>query len=220
MARQRIGNRDVVALAVLAMLMEQPQHPYEMQRLIRERRKDFVTGLPRSLYHAVDRLLRAGYVEQAETTRDGGRPERTTFRITDSGREQFELWLLDLLATPEVEHPVFTAAVSFLSHLSTESVQTALQSRIVVLQGQVADLDAQIALVERYLHRLGRLELEHARVLRQAELDWLGTVVADMQAGRLVWEAEHMPAADPAEPESGEPAAENVTPLKRKAVDG
>ncbi|MFI9388421.1 PadR family transcriptional regulator [Kutzneria sp. NPDC052558] len=218
MARQRIGSRDVVALAVLALLMEQPQHPYEMQRLIKERRKDFVTGLPRSLYHAVDRLLRADYVEQVETTREGSRPERTTYQITESGREQFEQWLLDLLAQPEVEYPVFTAAVSFLSHLTSESVLRALQSRIVVLQGQVADLDAQIDLVERYLHRLGRLELEHARVLRKAELDWLCSVVADIQAGQLDWEPEHMPDVPAAE--SGESAGENVTRLKPKAAEG
>ncbi|PPK65251.1 helix-turn-helix transcriptional regulator [Actinokineospora auranticolor] len=200
MARERLGDRDVVALAVLALLAEQPRHPYEMQRLIKERRKDFVTGLPRSLYHAVDRLLRAGNVEQAETTKDEGRPERTTYRITDSGRERLELRLLDLLSTPRTERPVFTAAVSFLAHLPVESALRALQSRVVALRGRIADVDTQIALVRPHLDRLALLELEHARALDNAEADWLDSVVADLRACSLTWPSE----------------SDNVTPLTRK----
>jgi outer membrane protein assembly factor BamB len=45
-------------------------HPYEMQRLIRQRHKDDFLDLKRgSLYHAIERLLRAGPIEVWETSR-------------------------------------------------------------------------------------------------------------------------------------------------------
>ena len=65
---------DLTAITTLGLVAERPRHPYEMQRLIRNRGKSFVKGLPRSLYHAIDRLAKEGLVEIAETTgTDGGR---------------------------------------------------------------------------------------------------------------------------------------------------
>jgi len=51
-------NTDLTAITALGLLAERPRHPYEMQRLIRYRDKTYVKGLPRSLYHAIDRLAK------------------------------------------------------------------------------------------------------------------------------------------------------------------
>ena len=52
------AERDLPGLTVLALLLTGPRHTYEMHRMMIDTRKDFVTGLPRSMYHAVERLLR------------------------------------------------------------------------------------------------------------------------------------------------------------------
>src|SRR5919199_125149 len=55
---------SLLGLTALRLLHERPMHPYEMARLIRERRIDEVLQLKRgSLYHAVERLVRDGLVE-------------------------------------------------------------------------------------------------------------------------------------------------------------
>jgi DNA-binding PadR family transcriptional regulator len=56
---------DLLTLTILALLDEKPCHPYEMQRLIRSRGKDFAIAPTRSLYHAVDRLVRDDWIEAA-----------------------------------------------------------------------------------------------------------------------------------------------------------
>jgi DNA-binding PadR family transcriptional regulator len=57
---------------VLCLLREGPLHPYEMQRLVRQRRKDRLLDLHRgSLYNTIAQLLRAGLIEQAGTSRTG-----------------------------------------------------------------------------------------------------------------------------------------------------
>ena len=59
MSDQRTAYRNLWALTVLCLLREAPMHPYEMQRLIRERKKDDFLDLKRgSLYNSIARLER------------------------------------------------------------------------------------------------------------------------------------------------------------------
>ena len=81
------ANLGLWELAVLTMLQERAMHPYEMQRLLRERHKDELLSLKRgSLYHAIGRLLRSGLIKVSKVGRSGRRPERTTYRITAEGQ--------------------------------------------------------------------------------------------------------------------------------------
>jgi DNA-binding PadR family transcriptional regulator len=171
------------------MLVEQPRHPYEIQRLIRERHKDFAAGNPRALYHAVDMLAKAGAIEPAETSREGKRPERTVYRITDEGREELRSWLAELIESPRSEYPEFTAALSFLGCLEIEEAIGALHGREVVLAGQIASIDAALKLIQerRPLPRLLLVEVEFTRAMRQAELAWVQALIDDMRSGRLTW---------------------------------
>ena len=60
---------------MLCLLREGAMHPYELQRLIRQRKKDEFLDLERgSLYHSIERLHRAGLIAPVETTREGRRP--------------------------------------------------------------------------------------------------------------------------------------------------
>jgi DNA-binding PadR family transcriptional regulator len=185
-----MARHDLIGLAVLGMLIEQPRHPYEMQRLARDRHKDFATGKGRSFYDAVERLERNGLIEPVETSRAGLRPERTVYRITEMGDEQFDVRLRDLLATPVPEHPTFAAVVSMLGYLPPPDVLRALQERDVALRGVVADLEAQKGALEQELRlpRLLVLELELTLVLLHSELAWLQSLVQDVRSGALTWD--------------------------------
>src|ERR1035437_5153778 len=96
----RTQPKDMVALTTLGLLSEQPCHPYEIQRLLKERHKSYAVGKPRPLYRAIEELEAAGYIEPVETSREGRRPERTVYRITSDGSEVLENWIADLLSTP------------------------------------------------------------------------------------------------------------------------
>ncbi|HVC80486.1 MAG TPA: PadR family transcriptional regulator [Chloroflexota bacterium] len=190
MAASRIGSEDnMIALAVLALLAEQPRHPYEMQRLLRERHNDFAVGKTRSFYDAVNRLVRGGLVEAGETFREGKHPERTVYHLTDQGRLKFEAWLESLLTTPATEFPVFTVAVSFLAYFTPAEVARMLRAREGALEGRVRGLAAAIETLmgEGGLHRVLLLEQEHTLILWRAELAWVRSLVGDLESGRLAW---------------------------------
>jgi DNA-binding PadR family transcriptional regulator len=176
---------SLLGLTALRLLHEQPMHPYEMARLIRERRIDEVLQLKRgSLYHAVERLARDGLVEAAETSREGRRPERTVYRLTEAGRDEYEARLRALTSDVVYEPTRFTAAVQFLSSLPPREALRLLELRLVGLEALVARFDAVLRMG---LDRVHVLEVEYARALAAAELDWVGGVADDLRDGRLAW---------------------------------
>jgi DNA-binding PadR family transcriptional regulator len=188
----RTQPKDMVALTTLALLSEQPCHPYEIQRLLRERHKSYAVGKTRTLYRAIEELEAAGYIEPLETSREGRRPERTVYRITPEGSEELENWLADMLSTPVDETPVFRVAVGLLGYIKQERAEAALAARVVTLRASVTALDATLAMAQDDLGlpRLVLLELEHAMALATAEIAWIRSILADIQRGILVWNEE------------------------------
>ena len=103
-AKRKVDN--LMALAVLATVVQQPMHRYEIASLIRARGKDQDMDVKwGSLYTVVQNLAKHGFLEVVGTSRQGARPERTVYRITEAGRQEMLDWTRELLSTPEPEHP-------------------------------------------------------------------------------------------------------------------
>ena len=181
--------RDLVGMAILALLMERPRHPYEMQRVLRERRKEYMIGDARRLYHGVERLQKRGLIEPAEVVREGRRPERTVYQITEEGAAEFNSSLGEMIRLPTEDYPIFTSAVALLPYLSPEIVARALQSRIAHLEGEVAEQRTLVKGLKAQLNRLALLEVEYSAAMRQAEIEWVRALVDDIESGRLTWNA-------------------------------
>lgn len=182
-------SRNLWALTVLCLLRERPMHPYEMQRLIRERHKDDFLDLKRgSLYHAIERLERAGLIEAGETTREGRRPERTVYRLTETGEREVLDWLRELLARPVREPSQFLAALSFLPHLPVADALDQLRMRVSRLEMESIAIGA---ILERLVPQIGRaplVEVEYARAMRLAERTWVESLIEELRTGRLTWQ--------------------------------
>jgi DNA-binding PadR family transcriptional regulator len=179
------------SLTVLCLLREVPMHPYEMQRLIRQRKKDDFLDLKRgSLYHNIERLQRAGLIEAVATTREGRRPQRTVYRLTEEGERELLAWLRELLAKSARDSVPFVAALSFLGHLRPEDALEQLSCRSGLLRAEIERLDAALKELTPRLGRLLVLEAEYERATCQAELDWVQTLIDDLRNGRLTWKPE------------------------------
>jgi DNA-binding PadR family transcriptional regulator len=188
MSQERINKRNLWALTVLCLLRERPMHPYEMQRLIRQRHNDQFLDLKRgSLYHAIERLQKAGFIEAIETSREGKRPERTIYRLTETGEREVLDWLRELLAKPVCEPSQFVAALSFLQHLTAEEALDQLEMRVHRLEVGLVAIDAVLARLTSQIGRACLVEAEYMRAMRQAERDWVRSLIDDLRAGRLTW---------------------------------
>ncbi|HET6287175.1 MAG TPA: PadR family transcriptional regulator [Amycolatopsis sp.] len=177
-----------LAMAVLELLHERPMHPYEMAQLMKERyvstRVKVKAG---SLYHAVDRLAENGFVEIVETQRDGKRPERTVYAMTEAGRDEFVDRAQDMLATPAEEYPEYLSALAAIDELGRETTITQLRHRVLRLQAAIASDQVVLENLaeEHKLPQIYWLDWSYATARRAFELEWTRKLIEDLESGRI-----------------------------------
>jgi len=188
--------RTPLALAVMNLLMERPMHPYEMKLTMKERGHDQVIRLKGgSIYDTVERLEAGGFIKSQETSREGRRPERTVYAITEAGRDEITGWLAELLAQPVNEYPQFGGALAFVAALDKDEVTRLLKMRIALLDAQIAGAEKQLKnFLGMGLPRLFLVEGEYAVAMQRAELEWVRSIVDDIQSGKLWITKEQMKA--------------------------
>ncbi|OXM49896.1 PadR family transcriptional regulator [Amycolatopsis alba] len=177
-----------LAMAVLELLHERAMHPYEMAQLMKERyvstRVKVKAG---SLYHTVDRLVQNGFVEVVETQRDGRRPERTVYAMTEAGRDEFVVRAQNMLSTPAEEYPEFLSALAVIDELGPEMSIIQLKHRVLRLQASsAADKVVLDSIVnEQHLPEIYWLDWSYASARRAFELEWTQKLIEDLESGRV-----------------------------------
>jgi DNA-binding PadR family transcriptional regulator len=199
MKTKRKLPRTPLALAVMNLLMERPMHPYEMKLKMKERGHDLVIRLKGgSIYDTVERLEEGGFITSQAPSREGRRPERTVYAITDSGREEITDWLRELLAQPVNEYPQFAAALAFFAALDKEEVVRLLQVRATMLESQIAETEMGLEHWTKAMGipRLFLVEAEYVAAMHRAELEWVRNLIRDIQGGTLWITHDEMKAVD------------------------
>jgi DNA-binding PadR family transcriptional regulator len=177
MANQRKVS-NLLALGVLSTVLQRPMHPYEMASFLRARGKEDDLEIKwGSLYTVVRNLAKHGFIEVAESTREGARPERTVYRITDAGRAELVDWVRELVADPQPEHPKFKAGLSVLSVLTPDEAATLLRQRLDAIERSTEALRESLARHGKDVPRLFLIEGEYELAIHAAEAAWVGSLL-------------------------------------------
>lgn len=188
---QKREVRNPLALAVLSCLCQRPMHPYEMSRTMREQHHDSAVKLNfGSLYSVVEALARAGYIEQAGADRQGGRPQRTIYRITETGQGELREWLQELLSEPTKEYTLFAAGLTFMTALSPAQAATHLQLRAERLQDSIEKMRAALLAVTepdtgRGVAHVFLVEDDYQLAMKVAELDFVRKLIREISSGAM-----------------------------------
>jgi DNA-binding PadR family transcriptional regulator len=199
MKTKRELPRTPLALAVMNLLMEHPMHPYEMKSKMKERGHDQVVRLKGgSIYDTVVRLEEGGFIRSQETSREGRRPERTVYAITATGRDEITDWMREMLAQPVNDYPQFAAALAFIGVLGKEEVVRLLRLRTALLEGQIAGNQTNLENWQKSMGipRLFLIEAEYGVAMNRAELEWVRSVIRDIEDGKLWITHEEMKAVE------------------------
>lgn len=178
-----------LGLVVLRLLRERPMHPYEVQQVIRDRAIDHAVKVrPGSLYHTFERLCQRALIEPVETGREGRRPERTVYAITEVGHDAYLDSLRNLVRYPEEEYPLFATAMEMLRTLDREEVVRLLEQRTTALEAHLAAGEQVLAsLTKRGLPRTSLLDHEFRHAARRGELEWVRQLISEIRSGTLPW---------------------------------
>lgn len=184
--RRKLTNP--LALAVLAMLLGRPMHPYEIARLLKVTGKDDSIKIRYgSLYTVVQDLDKRGFVAAEGTARAGHRPERTVYRLTADGRRELQERLRELISDPVKEYPLFASALSLVTALHPDEVPGLLRRRLSILEIEIAATRAAIeeAVAGQRLPRIFVLETEYALAMKRAEAEWVRGLLKELDDGAL-----------------------------------
>jgi DNA-binding PadR family transcriptional regulator len=175
-----------LGIAVLALLRERPMHGYEVFQTLVQRHADRIVKVrPGSLYHVVDRLTEEKLIRRAATGRDGKRPERVIYEITDAGAEALGGRVRELVATPVHEFPHFVVALAEIDTLDLDTAAGAVDDRIGALEARVAEITAvrdNGVTPAAYL-----VAFDYLLATMQTELSWLRGFASSLRAGRSEW---------------------------------
>jgi DNA-binding PadR family transcriptional regulator len=202
MSTRRVSNP--LALAVLSCLAERPMHPYEMASTMRERHKDDAIKLNYgSLYSVIEALCRHQLIVAKETVKDGKRPERTIYELTEGGQYELYDWLSELLAQPMKEFTRFEAGLSLMAVLPPQKAVALLQHRVEMLEIDIAKAKSVLTYTKgEKLPRLHVIDREYHTMALEAERTWTRALIAEIAADTLdgmeEWHSWH--------PEPGKPA--------------
>lgn len=185
MSRRRVSNP--LALAVLSCLTERPMHPYEISTTLRSRGKEQSIKLNYgSLYAVVESLSKHGLIASRETSREGRRPERTVYEITEAGVTECEDWLAELLSTPVRDFTSLEAGLSLMPVLEPDEVARLLGERAERLRMELRAIDASHSVAaDAALPDLFLVESLYRRCMLTAELDFVSGLAKNIRCSAL-----------------------------------
>ncbi|RSD20194.1 PadR family transcriptional regulator [Amycolatopsis eburnea] len=184
MKRRKVGN--LLGLAVLSVLIDGPKHPYEMATVIKQRGKQGDMPIKwGSLYTVVANLEKHGFIEAVESVKDGGRPERTVYRITPAGHEELEDWVRELVGTLDPEPPRFKAGLSMLGVLGPDQATRQLRLRLTELDERAAALRTSLQQLRALMPRLFLVEVEYDLAMVEAETRWVRGFLDELTSGAV-----------------------------------
>ena len=191
--RTAIDRLTPLGVMVLALLREDDMHPYEMIRLMRHRHDDRIVSVTNgTMYHTVARLEKSGLLAEVGVDRDGNRPERTTYTLTDAGHEVVQDWVRRELPLLD-RHVEFRVALAEAHNLPREDVVALLSTRreqLARARDELADGIAHAresktgpaSVIEQYL-----IEIDRERALLAADHDWLADLLERLAHPDFVW---------------------------------
>lgn len=186
--KDAVDRLTPLGLMVLALLREDDMHPYEMIRLMRHRHDDRIVTLTNgTMYHTVARLERGGLLAEIGVDRDGNRPERTTYTLTDEGRDAVPAWVRREL--PRLDRPTeFRVALAEAHNLPRAEMIALLHERVAAVAAS-RDLhsDGHAAARAKGVPDQYLVEVEREKILLDAELTWLPALIERIAAPDYPW---------------------------------
>jgi DNA-binding PadR family transcriptional regulator len=201
-AKRRVGN--LLALAVLSALAQRPMHPYEIATTLRGQGKDQAMEIKwGSLYTVVRNMEKHHLIAAVQSSREGRRPERTVYEITEEGRAEIADWARELVSAPVTEHPRFAAGLSVLGVLRPDEAAALLRQRLDALSERLASAREALAGHAGTVPRLFLVESEYDIALQEAEISFVRSLLDELTSGAFPgldwWQAYHETGAVPEE---------------------
>lgn len=172
-----------VHIVILGLLCKQSLHGYEVKHIIEEHMGDWTDIKFGSIYFALAKLKDEGKVAIEKETRNGKRPIRKVYRITEKGRQEFLRLLKMMWAQQKSSLYPLDIAVFFMNSLPKKEILKLMYARIDSCEKELDYLAGHENEHKQNpnIPRQAIYIIEHSKVHMEAELTWLKKVAADLE---------------------------------------
>jgi len=119
-----------IKLVLLGVLCIKPMHGYEIKHIIEDHMGDWTDIKFGSIYFALSKLAEEQFVEIAEEGREGNRPSRTVYRITEKGRQEYIMLLRQLWTSDDKTLYALDIGLFFIGSLPKQEALRYLKERM------------------------------------------------------------------------------------------
>ncbi len=175
-----------IPLYILGLLMRfGPQHGYQIKKVIGEELADFTQIKLSVIYYHLEKMEGEGLVRAARK-KTPGRPEKTSYSVTEKGRAVFQRFLDELLGFDY--HPTFASdgLFYFSDNLSPSSIKEGLERHIHKLRSTLDRIEAHKAASLPFVPEEARtatlIIFSHHEHHYQAEIDWAQEALGRLEA--------------------------------------
>jgi DNA-binding PadR family transcriptional regulator len=163
----------------------QPVHGYDVRReLISWHVEEWASLATGSIYSQLKTLAKEGLIETTGKNQVGGRPERTSYKVTPRGEVELSELLRETLWQWRMPIDPLVAAISLMGLIKRDELIAGLEARQAIVAGGVAHAEYAINAiddVETPAHVREMLRLINARV--SAEIGWSKAFVERLKKG-------------------------------------
>ena len=174
----------MIPLYILGLLQRYgPQHGYNIKKIIGEQLSDFTQIKLPTIYYHLEKMAADGTLSSSND-KEGSRPEKTIYSITEKGKNTFQVMLNDLLVFDY--RPSFSSdgVFYFSEHLEVSDITMHLNTYIKKLTKILAQIEKHkkesLLYVPDEMKTMVNLIFSHHEHHYQAELDWASEALINL----------------------------------------
>lgn len=166
----------MIPLYILGLLQRYgPQHGYQIKKIISEQLSDFTQIKLPTIYYHLEKMS-ADNMLSASSEKEGSRPEKTIYTITEKGITAFQNMLKNLLVFDYRPSFPSDGLFYFSDHLDNSNITVHLKDYIQKLNKIIASIQTHrnetIQFIPDEMKTMATIIFSHHVRHYQAELDW------------------------------------------------
>ncbi len=161
-----------IELTILGLLIEGNLYGYEIKKKIVERLEGFLDIKFGSIYYAIKKAVKNGWVKRIGTEKEGGNPERYVYQILPAGKKYYKKMLRQYFEHNMIHFDIDIVPM-FYNSLSEEQKEQFVEERLVIIKDKLASIKEKIK-VEAKIGQGSQVHLySYLENHLKAELSWL-----------------------------------------------
>ncbi|MCK8487541.1 PadR family transcriptional regulator [Paenibacillus sp. MBLB2552] len=175
----------MIPLLILGLLIQNPgAHGYELLAFMEQRHYKYIVNFTKgSFYYNLQQLEEKGWIEQIQQESSSSGRETRNFKITETGRVEFEKLMVKYSTQSEYVNLQFYGALLFADEYDKSKLLELIQSQIDQTKSRIALLDEYLSNTQEVPGKIDyyRRMNENSRSHHLVNLAWFEQLKAEIE---------------------------------------